>query len=269
MYFWLLPPDNCSVLCFLWAEDPFHDRPFWIISLEPTHWEWTQERCLSIKDDIGSSEKLDDDKKKTKDLASLTQRKLMSSWRLQEINTTQMQWLLQQLFQGSRCCRIDQSWRIGSTNAGPSLTRIGTNARRGYNMNKSSKLCVYYGCARYKQTGCFGYCLTHKSNADPAMYASKLEERQISFLLKRVTYYLHTNKHMQVAGMHKVYSNWHAKNAHVEELVCKIQSIQLLWNLQTSLGSTRVLYGTIPKKQWGHSAGGWWNRWYGSNQCGN
>jgi hypothetical protein len=37
---------------------------------------------------------------------------------------------------------------------------------------KASKYCIFEGCMKYKQAGTFGYCLTHKSHADPAKVAA-------------------------------------------------------------------------------------------------
>jgi len=37
---------------------------------------------------------------------------------------------------------------------------------------KASKYCIYEGCMKYKQSGTFGYCLSHKCFADPAKIAA-------------------------------------------------------------------------------------------------
>ena len=37
---------------------------------------------------------------------------------------------------------------------------------------KASKYCIFEGCMKYRQSGTFGYCLTHKSHADPAKVAA-------------------------------------------------------------------------------------------------
>jgi hypothetical protein len=37
---------------------------------------------------------------------------------------------------------------------------------------KASKYCIYEGCMKYKQSGTFGYCLSHKSFADPTKIAA-------------------------------------------------------------------------------------------------
>jgi hypothetical protein len=37
---------------------------------------------------------------------------------------------------------------------------------------KAAKYCIYEGCMKYKQSGTFGYCLTHKSHADPSKVAA-------------------------------------------------------------------------------------------------
>ena len=38
---------------------------------------------------------------------------------------------------------------------------------------KGSKYCAHESCTKYRQTGCYGYCLTHKLIADPNMHAIK------------------------------------------------------------------------------------------------
>ncbi len=37
---------------------------------------------------------------------------------------------------------------------------------------KASKYCIFEGCMKYKQSGTFGYCLSHKAHADPAKIAA-------------------------------------------------------------------------------------------------
>ena len=52
------------------------------------------------------------------------------------------------------------------------------------------KYCNYEGCTKYKQTSCYGYCLTHKLLANPELHASQREMASLTSSLKKKT----TNK---------------------------------------------------------------------------
>jgi hypothetical protein len=51
-------------------------------------------------------------------------------------------------------------------------TAVAPSVEGSITEKKASKYCIYEGCMKYKQSGTFGYCLTHKSHADPAKVAA-------------------------------------------------------------------------------------------------
>ena len=54
----------------------------------------------------------------------------------------------------------------------PPATDVVPPAQEAEMEKKASKYCIFEGCMKYKQSGTFGYCLSHKQHADPAKIAA-------------------------------------------------------------------------------------------------
>jgi len=50
---------------------------------------------------------------------------------------------------------------------------------------KSGKFCNFDGCSKYKQSGCYGYCLTHVKFADPVQHSLQKQLRNHNSSLKK------------------------------------------------------------------------------------
>ncbi|KAL7431201.1 hypothetical protein ACHAXM_002597 [Skeletonema potamos] len=60
---------------------------------------------------------------------------------------------------------------VAGSVASPSAT-ADVSLLQGAVEKKASKYCIFQGCMKYKQSGTFGYCLTHKAHADPVKVAA-------------------------------------------------------------------------------------------------
>ncbi len=59
-----------------------------------------------------------------------------------------------------------------SVSSPPAATAAVPPAQGAVTEKKASKYCIFEGCMKYKQSGTFGYCLSHKMHADPAKIAA-------------------------------------------------------------------------------------------------
>lgn len=83
---------------------------------------------------------------------------------------------------------IDSSTKT-STSSPPNNKKNNKEKEQNKNSNtpKGSKYCAHESCTKYRQTGCYGYCLTHKLIADPDLHAIKRNIAEHSSDLKKRT----------------------------------------------------------------------------------